>query len=416
MDINKILVIGYTSDNLSSFLSFFRELKLEKTKNEDKIVQMLNTISSFKKNTYQINSCKIQKIYYPLLQDFDKESKEKKCYIANPNLLYVAEDWAQLDQNILFILVYENPIEILKQKIYSNDRLSMEDALNFWLEYNIFLLDFYKRNKERCILVNYQNFDILLYEYLKEKYYFDIVKTFYKNNSVENKNLLDFILEYMINSFNQCVDSCYRSLEIFSLNPLCQDHLSFQNLEKEIINLFQILKISELLNNKNKTFLDFIFEIQEYIEKLYHENIDLKKDNFQDNLTQIRLLNDQLSFCAKYGTAKSRIKNQLSYKLGQAMIINSKTFLGYLIMPIVLLSIVVSHKQEQKIYKQKIKKDSSLILPPLEQYPDYKESIELKNHFSYKLGQALIASFKNPLKLWMLPYKIFICVKIHKRG
>ncbi|EFO9448483.1 hypothetical protein HL737_001516 [Campylobacter lari] len=76
------------------------------------------------------------------------------------------------------------------------------------------------------------------------------------------------------------------------------------------------------------------------------------------------------------------------------MIINSKTFLGYLIMPIVLLSIVVSHKQEQKIYKQKIKKDSSLILPPLEQYPDYKESIELKNHFSYKLGQALIKASK----------------------
>ncbi|MFG5141071.1 alpha-2,3-sialyltransferase, partial [Campylobacter lari] len=130
----------------------------------------------------------------------------------------------------------------------------------------------------------------------------------------------------------------------------------------------------------------------------------------QDNLTKIQLSNDQLLFCAKYGTAKSRIKNQLSYKLGQAMIINSKTFLGYLIMPIVLLSIVVSHKQEQKIYKQKIKKDSSLILPSLEQYPDYKESIELKNHLSYKLGRALIKASKT----WHKGGFIYFLAKINK--
>ncbi|HEF9736328.1 TPA: hypothetical protein SB136_001773, partial [Campylobacter coli] len=85
---------------------------------------------------------------------------------------------------------------------------------------------------------------------------------------------------------------------------------------------------------------------------------------------------------------------QLSYKLGQAMILNSKSILGYLIMPMALLSIIISHKQEQKIYQEKIKKDPSLKLPPLESYPDYKEALKLKNHLSYKLGEALIQANK----------------------
>ncbi|EPM6358512.1 hypothetical protein ACTN5O_001285 [Campylobacter jejuni] len=95
-----------------------------------------------------------------------------------------------------------------------------------------------------------------------------------------------------------------------------------------------------------------------------------------------------------YGTAKSRIQNQLSYKLGQAMIVNSKSFLGYIRMPFVLSYIKDKHKQEQKIYQEKIKKDPSLKLPPLEDYPDYQEALKLKNHLYYKLGQALIQANK----------------------
>ncbi|RTJ70573.1 hypothetical protein [Campylobacter jejuni] len=110
-------------------------------------------------------------------------------------------------------------------------------------------------------------------------------------------------------------------------------------------------------------------------------------------------------FHSEYGTAKTRIQNQLSYKLGQAMIANSKSILGYIRMPFVLSYIKDKHKQEQKIYQEKIKKDSSLTLPPLEQYPDYQEALKLKNHLSYKLGKALIQANKTwyrggYIKLW----------------
>ncbi|EPA5365808.1 hypothetical protein L8X35_04835 [Campylobacter lari] len=124
------------------------------------------------------------------------------------------------------------------------------------------------------------------------------------------------------------------------------------------------------------------------------DKIKFLQSNIQEKSTQLNQTQSKLSFQTKYGTAKSRIQNQLSYKLGQAMIVNSKSILGYLIMPMALLSIMISHKQEQKIYQEKIKKDPSLKLPPLEDYPDYQESLKLKNHLSYKLGQALIQANK----------------------
>ncbi|EAH5058536.1 hypothetical protein D7O94_09200, partial [Campylobacter coli] len=90
---------------------------------------------------------------------------------------------------------------------------------------------------------------------------------------------------------------------------------------------------------------------------------------------------------------------------GQAMIINSKSILGYIRMPFVLSYIKDKHKQEQKIYQEKIKKDPSLKLPPLESYPGYKEALKEKECFTYKLGEALIRANNNwygggYIKLW----------------
>ncbi|EGT3390625.1 hypothetical protein JDX18_001938, partial [Campylobacter jejuni] len=78
----------------------------------------------------------------------------------------------------------------------------------------------------------------------------------------------------------------------------------------------------------------------------------------------------------------------------QAMIVNSKSILGYIRMPFVLSYIKDKHNQEQKVYQEKIKKDPSLKLPPLESYPDYKEALKEKECFTYKLGQALIKANK----------------------
>lgn len=147
--------------------------------------------------------------------------------------------------------------------------------------------------------------------------------------------------------------------------------------------------IADVVKKKNKIIEDNTNVIQKK-----DEIIKEKEQIINSKSTQLNQIQSKLSFQFKYGTAKTRIQNQLSYKLGQAMILNSKSILGYLIMPMALLSIIISHKQEQKIYQEKIKKDPSLKLPPLESYPDYKEALKLKNHLSYKLGEALIQANK----------------------
>ncbi|EAL1789937.1 hypothetical protein FCR45_08245 [Campylobacter jejuni] len=102
--------------------------------------------------------------------------------------------------------------------------------------------------------------------------------------------------------------------------------------------------------------------------------------------------NNNILYCGK---AKARIQNQLSYKLGQALILNSKSVLGFISLPFIILSIVISHKQEQKAYKFKVKKNPNSALPPLETYPDYNEALKEKECFTYKLGEAFIKASKN---------------------
>ncbi|WDL75650.1 sugar transferase [Helicobacter winghamensis] len=109
----------------------------------------------------------------------------------------------------------------------------------------------------------------------------------------------------------------------------------------------------------------------------------VNKNNQLNNLISKTLVIDN-------NTAKDRIHNHLSYKLGHAMIENSKSFLGYIRMPYVLSYITEQHNKEQKQYHEKIKKNPKAKLPQLESYPDYKEALKEKECFTYKLGEALI--------------------------
>ncbi|EOD6367830.1 alpha-2,3-sialyltransferase, partial [Campylobacter jejuni] len=143
------------------------------------------------------------------------------------------------------------------------------------------------------------------------------------------------------------------------------------------------------LREMKPEYWDKIAEFIADIIKIKNENIlslnqalEIKNQELSNQANQIYNLNktlenkeNLLNFQNNYGKAKARIQNQLSYKLGQALIINSKSVLGYLSLPFIILSIVISHKQEQKAYKFKIKKNPNLALPPLETYPDYNEAL-----------------------------------------
>ncbi|EJJ9802185.1 sulfotransferase family 2 domain-containing protein [Campylobacter coli] len=218
------------------------------------------------------------------------------------------------------------------------------------------------------------DFEIFDYD-LEDKKYFNISQCSYLKNLEAKIAIKNTKLEFL---------RLGKFFKIQNLNQIIVEKTNtIQNKESKLI---QIQNINTTLNKA--------IQEKDIIINSNTDQINQLQNIIQENSTQINQLQSKLSLQTKYGTAKTRIQNQLSYKLGQAMILNSKSILGYLIMPMALLSIIISHKQEQKIYQEKIKKDPSLKLPPLESYPDYKEALKLKNHLSYKLGEALIQANK----------------------
>lgn len=219
----------------------------------------------------------------------------------------------------------------------------------------------------------------------------DIVST--KNQNIADKTIIiqnkDKVIVNQTNQINSLQttlkDNKAHLIQAQNLNNTLNKTIQ----EKDIIINSNTNQIDQLQNN-----------IKEKIKQLH-----ILQNSIQEKSTQLNQLQSKLSFQTKYGTAKTRIQNQLSYKLGQAMIVNSKSFLGYIRMPFALSYIKDKHKQEQKIYQEKIKKDPSLKLPPLETYPDYQEALKEKECFTYKLGEALIRANNNwygggYIKLW----------------
>ncbi|XGX74784.1 hypothetical protein DSV84_00960 [Campylobacter coli] len=144
------------------------------------------------------------------------------------------------------------------------------------------------------------------------------------------------------------------------------------------------------------------------LKVLADENIEIaEKYNFSHLIPPVKFYKELIEeYCMrmdpiKYASlpkyaisAKQRIQNHLSYKLGSALIENSKSILGYIRMPFVLSYIRDKHKKDQLAYEAKMKKNPKLTLPPLTSYLDYKEALKEKECFTYKLGEAFIKAYK----------------------
>ncbi|HEG2581593.1 TPA: sugar transferase [Campylobacter lari] len=243
----------------------------------------------------------------------------------------------------------------------------------------------------------------------KELEYCDLIGFLLYNNrdEIEEKECVENIDNLIINikkgcDFNHLIPPVEWYKEIIDEYCMIMDPKKFSSLQEQIQKLSQ---------EKDKVQQDNIILKQTLnslpIKKQQFEISNLEQDLINKKLQTIQL-EKKLDIASNNKTissrnkivisnqksAKFRIQNQLSYKLGQAMIVNSKSILGYIRMPFVLSYIKDKHNQEQKIYQEKIKKDPSLALPPLESYPDYKEALKEKECLTYKLGQALIQANK----------------------
>ncbi|EQC2648476.1 hypothetical protein ACY3QY_001416 [Campylobacter coli] len=252
----------------------------------------------------------------------------------------------------------------------------MQSYINYFEESNEWVRQEFFPHKERLFpkkdLSNYkENYEL---KEMKPEYWdkiaefiADIVKT--KNQNIADKaNIIQNKDKIITDQTTQI-----KSLQV--------------NIKDSEVKLVQI-------QTSNNTLSNIIKEKDNIINSNINQ-INQLQNNIQEKSTQLNQIQSKLSFQTKYGTAKTRIQNQLSYKLGQTMIINSKNIFGILFMPVYIISTLLSHRQEKKIYQEKIKKNPNLKLPPLESYPDHKEALKEKECLTYKLGEALIRANNN---------------------
>ena len=113
--------------------------------------------------------------------------------------------------------------------------------------------------------------------------------------------------------------------------------------------------------------------------------------------------------------AKSRLQNQLAYRLGKA-IISARSFKKILKLPFLVCKIYLEYRFERKVYKSLLKLRPDLKHPPLECYLDYNEALAIKEHLSYKFGKLILSSLKGWYKgkIFLLPFKLTRTYKKHK--
>ena len=214
-----------------------------------------------------------------------------------------------------------------------------------------------------------------------------------------------------IKLYKEIIDEYCAKMDPIKLAPL-QNQLTQKDSELQSKNQALDLKTKELESLKSqydskikelqvnlKTTQDSLSSLPIKKQTLEIKNLesDLKiKELKTKKLEQELKLNTSFVYLPINLSAKDRIHNHLSYKLGKAMIENSKSILGYIRMLYVLSYIKEQHNKEQKQYQEQIKKNPNLKLPKLESYKDYKEALKEKECFTYKLGEAFIRA--NTLK------------------
>ncbi|MGQ2873641.1 hypothetical protein ABCS21_004165 [Campylobacter coli] len=235
-----------------------------------------------------------------------------------------------------------------------------------------------------------------------------------KNQELASKNQEITQTKNQLDSTKQQLDS--KTKELSSL-PIKKQTLEIKNLEQDLINKqLHTKKLEKELGYESNVLQELEIKKQELIQTKNQldstkKQLESKNKFLESNPNPSHLIQNTSCFKGKLAylntltTAKDRIHNHLSYKLGQAMIENSKSLLGYIRMPYVLSYIKEQHNKEQKQYQEQIKKNPNLKLPNLESYPDYKEALKEKECLTYKLGESLIKANKTwykggYIKLW----------------
>ncbi len=431
----------------------------------------IDDISSSSSLAPDFSQLEVGNVWHGLALDLMLGNMDSKIWgWADTNSIYLLNFWRDIDPEITFVMVYSNPEDVLLHSEHEQNLTpeDLEKKIEQWIAYNEALLYFYNRNKDRCFLVHSQqvnepsrrylleigskinapwlaqitndasnnaqiqtlanlqpqaireNHTALVQDEAASADIADEISTFHA--SLKQKSLSLFISRLIIQQHPKLIQ-LYEDLQSFANFPLHEDisGINKQNFNQSAFDgwlemtklsqekdqlVSQLHEVQEQLRDKDSK-LDALPELQQensaLLSQLHHVQEELESYYLENQAYKEKLHSAPkvLEYSAE------QIKAQLAYRLGGLMIENSKSLLGYILLPISLLRETRHYKQEKQT-KPKYEKRS------LTEYEKNQVAI-VKSHLSYRLGSTLLANIRNPFKWPALPYKLWREISQYKK-
>ncbi|WP_240779329.1 sulfotransferase family protein [Escherichia sp. E10V10] len=243
---NKIIIVGHPNSNLDIVekislqygMGIPRLSKRENLSPQDitKIICKAYNAPKISEvtNISEFSPLQVSAVWHGMALDLFLNNLERNFWgWSDPYAIYTLDYWASLDENLTFILVYDHPRSVLEQAANSQESFinnTIEHLIDNWIAYNTALLDFYSKNRERCLLISTGQI---------------------KNNTEGFLEKLQSVLKKTLNicSFQECINTSIHSYsEQASASPLLID----EEAKQEIMALSGIdIKIGDKFFNKN---------------------------------------------------------------------------------------------------------------------------------------------------------------------
>nr|WP_320011012.1 hypothetical protein [uncultured Desulfobulbus sp.] len=179
-----------------------------------------------------------------------------------------------------------------------------------------------------------------------------------------------------------------------------------KNFNKQSIEIIQNRKI---IDNLNKKLDEERRKIQESKNKTDRDSSKLKEENellllqlhqVQEELEQYFLENTKLrknQIPVHYGAAE-RVKSELPYLIGAAIIQRSRKGWPLLFLPFSMRTLAKRYRQSAQQHDKP--------LPPLSEYNDFPEAQRVMKHLSYRLGTTWLKHCRTPWGLLIMPFAL----------
>ncbi len=375
---------------------------------------------------------------------------------ADSQALFLLDCLIDLNLELTFILVYDtpknallNPCRGLKSSIAEN---VSQEKLDHWTAYNAALLHFFLRNQKSCLLVNSKGVQLAEEKFFsllearlnrslqvsQNEYQAEFSPRAITHSSIDDSaidNLLDGTLHLSnLPSHWAAEDFFANDAESFIMGHyLSQDSPSQQIYEEleassDLSSAYNDALPSSSAEAAWKAFLKQRWFTSQLVGRMYKDrqiltseiqrltenqtslrNMSRSKEEklhqLHEKLLELSLENSKLKQPSALTGAPERVMAQLNYRLGKIMIQQSKSLIGLLRMPLMLLKEKRNHDEMQiESYNE--------ILPPLHEYADaHLAGDVIKNHLSYRLGSVIVDNSKSFFGWLIMPLSILTQIR-----